>query len=92
MSSGVEGREPFVSKKIFYESLKFSKSQLIDNNHGKKPLRKILNRYMNNQFVYEKKIGFPVDMNRIFKIPKKDKINESYKIWFKKNLEEIKKL
>jgi len=92
MSSGVEGREPFVSKKIFYESLKFSKSQLIDDNHGKKPLRKILNRYMNNQFVYEKKIGFPVDMNRIFKIPKKDKINESYKIWFKKNLEEIKKL
>jgi len=92
MSSGVEGREPFVSKKIFYESLKFSKNKLIDSNHGKKPLRKILNRYMSKHFVYEKKIGFPVDMHKIFNIPKKNKKNESYKIWFKKNIEELKRL
>ena len=35
MSSGVEGREPLVSKKIFFESLKFKTHDLIDNNHGK---------------------------------------------------------
>ena len=92
MSSGVEGREPLVSKKIFFESLKFKTNDLIDNNHGKKPLRKILNRYMDKDFVYRKKIGFPIDMNKSFNLKKRNIKNENYTIWFEKNLQELKKI
>ncbi len=92
MSSGVEGREPLVSKKIFFESLKFKTNDLIDNNYGKKPLRKILNRYMDKDFVYRKKIGFPIDMNKSFNLKKRNIKNENYTIWFEKNLQELKKI
>lgn len=92
MSSGVEGREPLVSKKIFLESLKFTNNQLIDHRHGKKPLRKILNKYMDKNFAYGKKIGFPVSLNRIFNLKIRNIKNENYKIWFKKNIEELKKI
>ena len=59
---------------------------------GKKPLRKILNKYMDKNFAYGKKIGFPVSLNRIFNLKIRNIKNENYKIWFKKNIEELKKI
>ena len=91
MSAGIEGREPLISKEIFYESLKYKSNEIIDKKHGKKPLRNFLKNFMGKEFSYRGKIGFPVDLRKIFK----QSINNTetnYDLWFKKNLEEIKKL
>lgn len=88
MSSGVEGREPFVGKKIFFESLKYNSYELINKKYGKIPLRRILSKFMGNKFSYGKKIGFPINVAKAFNINNKS----NYKVWFQKNLEEIKKI
>ena len=91
MSAGIEGREPLISKEIFHESLKYKSNEIVDKKHGKKPLRNFLINYMGKEFSYRGKIGFPVDLRKIFK----QSINNTetnYELWFKKNLEEIKKL
>ena len=46
---------------------------------------------MGKEFSYRKKIGFPVDLKKIFKQPT-NSTETNYDLWFKKNLEEIKKL
>jgi asparagine synthase (glutamine-hydrolysing) len=91
MSAGIEGREPLISKEIFYESLKYKSNEIIDKKHGKKPLRNFLINFMGKEFSYRKKIGFPVDLKKIFKQPTNN-TETNYDLWFKKNLEEIKKL
>jgi asparagine synthase (glutamine-hydrolysing) len=88
MSSGVEGREPFVGKKIFFESLKYNSYELINKKYGKIPLRRILSKFMGNKFSYGKKIGFPINVAKVFNINNKS----NYKVWFQKNMEEIKKI
>jgi len=92
MSGGVEGREPFISKDVFFESLKYNQNDLIDKIHGKKPLRKILEKYMGKNFPYRKKIGFPVKLNKIFYNDLNNKNKKNYDLWFEKNIAEIKKL
>ena len=47
---------------------------------------------MDRSFVYRKKIGFPIDMNKSFNLKKRNIKNENYTIWFKKNLQELKRI
>ena len=91
MSSGVEGREPFVSKELFYESIKYSSKDLLNKEVGKIPLRKTLSIYSNKEFSFREKIGFPIDLRKIFGFKKNIPIS-NYNIWYKENLKCLKKI
>ena len=83
MSEGVEGREPFLSKDVFTESMKYNKNELMTDKLGKRPLRIISKKYFGKEFASLKKVGFPIDMSRIVKY-KNVKIS-NYNLWFKLN-------
>ena len=84
MSEGIEGREPFLSKEIFQESMKYKKTELIYKNIGKMPLRKIAKKYFGEDFASFKKVGFPIDMSKIVKY-KKGVFISNYNLWFRLN-------
>lgn len=88
MAAGIEGREPLANKHIFDVAKRYKVNSLMLGcaNLGKEPLRSLLSKYENKKFAYEKKIGFPVDLQKIYNEPKKS----SYEIWFEKNLEILK--
>ncbi len=90
MSEGIEGREPFLSKEIFFESMKYNENQLIKNKLGKRPLRQISKKYFGQKFSLLKKVGFPVDMSRIVKY-KNSRLN-NYNLWFNLNQKILKEL
>lgn len=83
MAAGVEGREPVANMHTFLEAVKISPQKLVNSHLGKIPLRKLLSQYMGEQFAYEKKIGFPVDLTKVFK---NDNNLSSYQLWFSENL------
>jgi len=84
MAAGVEGREPIANLHIFDIARKLQKDSLMKNKLGKIPLRKITAAFEGNEFAYEKKIGFPVDLTKVF--DNKGNLS-SYQLWFDKNLE-----
>lgn len=87
MAAGVEGREPIANTHLFSVASKLAKEVLIGENLGKIPLRQIISKHMGYDFAFEKKVGFPVNLNKIFS-------NEynltSYELWFKENLKVLK--
>ena len=83
MAAGVEGREPLANIHTFIASLNYNSNELVNSNLGKIPLRNLLSDYMESDFCFSKKVGFPVDLQNVFKTY--DKTN--YEIWFEKNLE-----
>lgn len=84
MAAGVEGREPIANYHLFNVCKDIVGSDLMFNSLGKKPLRELLSKHMGRDFSFEKKVGFPVDLTKIFDNP--DKLS-SYELWFSKNLE-----
>ena len=47
---------------------------------------------MGKNFPYRKKIGFPVELHKIFYNDLNNKNKKNYDLWFEKNITEIKKL
>lgn len=87
MAAGVEGREPLANMHTFTKAMKMSPGSLLNGRLGKLPLREIIKGYMGNDFAYEKKVGFPVDLKKVFS--NKDNLT-SYEIWFEQNLKVLK--
>jgi len=58
---------------------------------GKIPLRKTLSIYSNKEFSFREKIGFPIDLRKIFGFKKNIPIS-NYNIWYKENLKCLKKI
>lgn len=83
MAAGIEGREPIANMHTFLQAVKISPKNLMGKELGKVPLRDIISTYMGHEFAYEKKVGFPVDLTKVFN--KEPKLT-SYEIWFKENL------
>ncbi|MBQ0439805.1 asparagine synthetase B family protein [Providencia rettgeri] len=88
MAAGVEGREPIANQHVFNIAIKCSAESLMDTKLGKVPLRELLSDYMGHDFAYEKKVGFPVDLQKVF--PNEEKLS-SYELWFKENLKVLNK-
>ncbi|MFA0479619.1 asparagine synthetase B [Vibrio splendidus] len=86
MAAGIEGREPIANMHTFLKSIKLSPDSLMLENVGKKPLRDLIIPFMGKDFAYDKKVGFPVDLTKIF-----DNENNlsSYELWFSENLKVI---
>ncbi|WP_298775744.1 asparagine synthase-related protein [uncultured Shewanella sp.] len=81
MSAGIEGREPLANIHTFNIAAKMAPTQLMGNPLGKMPLRHLMATMKNNSFAFEKKIGFPVNLQTIFKHKQ-----SAYQIWFNENL------
>lgn len=88
MAAGVEGREPIANMHTFVEAVKISPADLMGRVLGKIPLRDIVSKYMGDSFAYEKKVGFPVDLTKIFV---NEKALTSYELWFEENLKVLRK-
>jgi asparagine synthase (glutamine-hydrolysing) len=86
MFSGVEGREPFASYSVFKLAIQCSPAYLFQDDLGKLPLRLLASKKINTAFAFSHKIGFPVDIGRIFRnIPSIDKY-DNYELWTQENL------
>ncbi|ENM5918762.1 asparagine synthetase B [Vibrio mimicus] len=88
MAAGVEGREPIANMHSFVEAVKISPEVLMGDTLGKMPLRRIVSKFFGEDFAYEKKVGFPVDLKNIFN---DDQSLTSYELWFKENLKVLNK-
>lgn len=87
MAAGIEGREPIANHHVFEFATKLSKEDLMGFDLGKIPLRKMIEKYLGTKFAFEKKVGFPVDLTKIFNNP--DNLS-SYDLWFQENLKVLK--
>jgi asparagine synthase (glutamine-hydrolysing) len=83
MAAGVEGREPLANMHVFLAAVKMNEHSLMAKVLGKVPLRELIAEYMGRDFAYEKKVGFPVDLTKVFE--NKNNIS-SYELWFENNL------
>lgn len=86
MAAGVEGREPIANSHVFEVSRRLKPKDLMGTVLGKLPLREVIEKYMGAEFAYEEKIGFPVDLTKVFQ---NDGKLSSYELWFKENLKVI---
>lgn len=83
MAAGVEGREPIANTHLFNVARNIASDDLMMSGFGKAPLRRLLSDKLGAELAYSPKIGFPVDLKKIYKEAKAS----SYEIWFNKNLE-----
>lgn len=90
MFSGIEGREPFASRDIFKLAMKFSPGDLLFGDLGKLPLRILAEKALGRDFAFAPKIGFPVDLGRIFHGTESVDRLDNYEIWFEENLKALK--
>ena len=89
MFAGVEGREPLASYSMFKIALKYGPKDLFRDELGKLPLRLLAEQKISTEFAFTPKVGFPVDLGRIFNgSSSKDKY-DNYLIWNNENLEAI---
>ena len=87
MAAGVEGRDPIANHHVFKSAIKYTHQQLMAGELGKLPLRALISPYKGQQFAYEKKVGFPVDLTKVFDNPNS---LTSYELWFEENLKVLK--
>ncbi|KZM44892.1 asparagine synthetase [Marinomonas sp. SBI22] len=87
MAAGVEGREPLANHHIFEIAINYCKDELMCKNLGKAPLRQLLMKYLGKDFAYESKVGFPVDLRKVFT---NSDNKTSYDLWFQENLKVLK--
>ena len=89
MFSGVEGREPLASYSMFQLAMHCSPSDLFSGLLGKLPLRLMAAEKIDRQFAFATKVGFPVDLGRIFRgMPAGNKF-QNYNIWSEENMEAL---
>ena len=89
MFAGVEGREPLATTSVLTLALSHTSSELVQNNLGKHPLRKISAKEFGNDFAYAKKVGFPVDINLIFFGDKSLDRHQNYFAWYTVNKDSL---
>lgn len=87
MAAGIEGREPIANMHTFTKAISMSPETLMSDGLGKIPLRDISAEYMGKDFAFEKKVGFPVDLTKIFNNAEG---LTSYELWFEENIKVLK--
>ena len=84
MAAGVEGREPLANRHTFNFAKHLIANCLMGDKLGKIPLRNLLSNYTSKEFSYMDKVGFPVNLKKVYP---EEAYKTSYEIWFEKNLE-----
>jgi asparagine synthase (glutamine-hydrolysing) len=90
MYSGVEGREPLASYEMFKVAMRINPKHLFKESLGKYPLRLIISKYLGDNFAYTPKVGFPIDLGKIFDSKNIPSRYENYNVWCNENLRIIK--
>ena len=67
MFNNLETRVPFLSEKVYNFAFALKKSDKISNGRGKIILRNILDRYLPNDLIDRRKMGFSIPLNDILK-------------------------
>lgn len=88
MAAGIEGRDPIANYHVFEAAIKFSAGRLMNGSLGKLPLRELIAPLKGKSFAYERKVGFPVDLTKVFDNPN---LLSSYELWFEENLKVLMK-
>ncbi len=89
MYSGIEGREPLASSGIYSLAMSFNPKDLFFKSRGKFPLRTIASDYFGDEFAFREKVGFPIDVKKIFNgVSSRDRL-DNYSVWSKENLKDI---
>lgn len=89
MFSGIEGREPLASLGMFRLAASYYPSELVDQNIGKLPLRKVLSEDLGDEFAYRSKVGFPIDIKLVITGDVAQSQLENYTYWIKHNKEKL---
>jgi asparagine synthase (glutamine-hydrolysing) len=89
MYSGVEGREPLASTALFEFAMSFGPATLLVEGLGKMPLRELAAEEISPDLAFAKKVGFPVDLGRIFGKSPSSSRHENYEIWRNANLKAL---
>jgi len=89
MYSGIEGREPLASSAIYSLAMRFNPKDLFFKSRGKFPLRTIASYYLGDEFAYREKVGFPIDVKKIFNGAPSSNRYDNYSVWSKENLKGI---
>lgn len=89
MYSGIEGREPLASYDLFKISMKINPENLFKYKLGKFPLRKLMSDKISHEFAFSPKVGFPIDLSKIFNNKKSESVKSNYRLWQKINLEHL---
>lgn len=77
MSVGLEGRYPLLDHRLVEFGLSLPQNQKMSRTQLKLPLRKILARYMPNNFVYRRKQGFGLPIEDWFRTSLKENLREA---------------
>ena len=89
MYSGIEGREPLASSAIYSLAMRFNPKDLFFKSRGTFPLRTIASYYLGDEFAYREKVGFPIDVKKIFNGAPSSNRYDNYSVWSKENLKGI---
>lgn len=87
MFGGIEGREPLASSRVFELAMQCGPKDLMADNLGKIPLRALAARELGQDFAFAEKVGFPVDLGRVFRGKAAEGRHGNYRIWCEENLE-----
>ena len=63
MASGLEARVPFLDHRLVELSYRLDKSMKIRKNSGKYVIKKIAEKYLDEEIIYRKKVGFAVPVS-----------------------------
>jgi len=86
MFAGIEGREPLATYDLLQLALRFSPNSLVNQEVGKIPLRIFAERRFGAEFAFAKKVGFPIDLVKIYSgRPARDRF-ENYDFWHRENI------
>jgi asparagine synthase (glutamine-hydrolysing) len=89
MFGGIEGREPFATFGMYKLALRYGPNNLIASGLGKQPLRELAARHLGREFAYQSKVGFPIDLAKIFGNSPSDGGADNYRIWRDENLRRV---
>ncbi len=86
MFSGVEGREPFASTRMFEVAMKIEPTDLFRGGVGKLPLRDLAADKFGAAFAFAPKVGFPIDVGKVLGGETTGGKFENYDLWFRENM------
>lgn len=90
MMCSVEARVPFVDHRLVERLAGVNYTYRMNNDIVKAPLKRVFENILPKEIIKRQKIGFPVPLNRIFKLDEKKGKKDGFDKWFKFNIDILK--
>jgi asparagine synthase (glutamine-hydrolysing) len=89
MQASIEARAPFVDHRLIERMFGVPFSWKSHQGISKAPLRRIATKYLPDRVAYRNKVGFPVDVNKIFSHEGLEVCHNPYDTWFNFNMNHL---